>query len=379
MHHYENSRVHCSSGTLLRCLAVMLTALMFSGCGPKKPAKTNGAPSKADKSATTKSTTKQAASNLGPASTKAASPAKAVKPAASATVTTAPPPREDSIALFFADKGSNDFALPTVAKPTTVRATAINAAGSPILDLQPVAGSRLLLIAARPDLSWVKVVPPPTLNGADAATHTFELTFPKAGPHILLFVFHPEGASRVVVPSYVKVGGERKPDTPPGGAQASWKGAGGLLAKLLVPPLIDVCTPVSLASAWTRRGKPVQLEGLRVVARPDKAKGKKLGETASADKASAKTKGAVTTAAPVTYIALQPGAKKVQIFGPDTAKSIPEPPKTASKWPKTTMAQFTPQMPGSIALLAVTRVKGQPVVARFDMVVGGKLPKGGCK
>ncbi|MCO4760683.1 MAG: hypothetical protein KC502_04220 [Myxococcales bacterium] len=286
----------------------------------------------------------------------AAEPKPAVLPP-KATVTT----RADSVALFFGDKGSDEFNLPTEKRPASVRVTPVDRHGTPITSLSDVAGSPLMLIAARRDLSWVEVRAPPKLAQPERATHTFDLTFPQAGAHMLLFAFQPTGAKRVVVPSFVNVQGDAKPEDHAGGAQNTWKGAKGLRAELLSEPLVDVCKPTQFATKWTRKGKPVTLGALTsVAARP--AKGK----------AAAATKGDGAEAPHISYVILRPGLKSPQIIAPGL------PAARLGKLPKETAAGFVPDKPGSAAILAVTRIGGKSVVARFDLVVGGKVPLGGC-
>ncbi len=355
-------------------MVALCAAITSIGCGTKKPAKPAKSPATAAK----------AEPDL-PAAAHPLAPASAAKPIVGPADGPTPPKavvalpvaatvtkREDSVALFFSDAGSADFALPTAGKPSTVRATAIEDGGRPIKALVPVAGSPLILIAARTDLSWVSTLAPAKLNGTDGATHTFAVTFPHAGPHILLFVFQPVGGARVMMPSYVNVKGKRLPDGPPGGAQETWKGPRGLQAKLLGNPLIDVCTPTGIATTWTRRGKPLTLQPL--VADKVDAQAKSAAKPIAHPDVKAVAPPAPTL---VTYVVLRPGLDDVQFVTPPAATDA-NAATVLTKLPKETAAVFVPQATGSTALLAIARVHGEPVVARFDVVVGGELPKGGC-
>ena len=79
----------------------------------------------------------------------------------------------------------------------------------------------------------------------------------------------------------------------------------------------------------------------------------------------------------VTYVVLRPGLENVQFIAPPSLVDA-DAATALTKLPKKTAAVFVPQAKGSTALLAVARVQGKSVVARFDVVVGGELPKGGC-
>lgn len=179
-------------------------------------------------------------------------------PPAPPTPPMAPAP---SVAMYLDAGTGNPADLPTAGKPVKLTVTPINEKGQAIADRDPVQGAEMMIIAVRFDLSWRQVLRADKLTDPARHTHTFKVTFSKAGHHLLYFLFRPKGRPLAAVPIAVTVQGpsqpgEEWPDNQPEYSEGVLRVALRTSTEELKP-----CEPFRLATIWTRKGEPIPLQG----------------------------------------------------------------------------------------------------------------------
>ena len=195
--------------------------------------------------------------------TAAAVPGDATRAVAPAV---APPPSAPSPSASispFIDAGpGNPTGLPEVGKPTKVGARPVNELGRAIVGYEPVFGAQLALVALRYDLSWSTVMLANDLGPDNKFTHQFNMTFPKAGRHVLYFIFQPKGMPVTMVPLDITVQGAAEPGQEWPESLRTFAGPSGLTVALAVDQdVVAPCQPVHVASSWLRKGRQIVLQG----------------------------------------------------------------------------------------------------------------------
>lgn len=163
---------------------------------------------------------------------------------------------------MFLDAGTGNPAdLPTAGKPVKLTVTPINEKGQAIAERDRLLGAEMVIVAVRFDLSWRQVLRADKLTDPSRHTHTFKLTFAKAGHHLLYFLFRPKGRPMAAVPIAVTVHGqtpaaEEWPDFLPEYNESGLRVALRTSVEELKP-----CEPFRVATVWTRKGEPIPLQG----------------------------------------------------------------------------------------------------------------------
>ncbi|MBM4345773.1 MAG: hypothetical protein FJ100_20565 [Deltaproteobacteria bacterium] len=193
-----------------------------------------------------------------PAAAEMADAASPAEPPAPPTPPTAPAP---SVAMFL-DAGTGQPAdLPTAGKPVKLTVTPINEKGQAIADRDPVLGAEVAIVAVRFDLSWRQVLRADKLSDPARHTHTFKLTFAKAGHHLLYFLFRPKGRPLAAVPIAVTVQGQVPPGEEWPDHQLEYSEGGVRVALRTSTEELKPCDPFHVATVWTRKGEPLPLQG----------------------------------------------------------------------------------------------------------------------
>lgn len=188
---------------------------------------------------------------------KAVAAAQPNTPTVAAPVKAEPAPTP-SVALHLSAGQSKAFALPELGRRSRVTVTPVDAAGQPYSDLGLALGARLLMVTMRTDGSWARLLRAEELNVPERHKHQFDLTFERAGAHVMVFAFQPEGAALATVPSYIEVKGDKSgDDTVLTDRQLVYQGERGLEVVLHVAESTRVCQPLIVGSSWRRHGRPV--------------------------------------------------------------------------------------------------------------------------
>ena len=270
-----------------------------------------------------------------------------------------PQPKRYSIALHISSGADKGFKLPFAGKATRIRVTPIRQEdGRPVQELAPVLGAQLVLLVARPDLSWVKVERAEKLDEPDRSTHTFTVRFEQGGSHVLYFLFQEKDGPVTAVPTFLEVQGKSKPRGVRGGRSVRHYGKGLEVGLQITDRDIEVCQTVPIASIWVNKSKPIRLD-------PDGEGGSRVHYIA------------VDTTGGAVAIALPPSGSA----GTATAGSDADEEQGSRADPigdEGTQALFRFEKPGQYGELAIGRSGRKTWLAHFELPVGGSAPADGC-
>ena len=249
--------------------------------------------------------------------------------------------------------------LPTAGEPMAFRLTLRDADGQLVSNLDPLLGGKLLLVAARADLGWSTVLRADEMSDKVRGTHEFRMIFPFSGIHRVWFLFSYQGKTFNEELAFSIAGkpwvGKELPES-----LVEWQDDKGLAARLKVEPAVpQTCEPFLLATAWTRKAKP-----LRMAAEP----------------------GAATT----WYVAIEGGLGEIVTSSAEPPPSNLPGASTESTATKLggdlgTAATLKVSRPGRYRVLAVATppgakagLKDATVVAPFVITVQGTMHENGC-
>ncbi len=249
--------------------------------------------------------------------------------------------------------------LPSVGEPASFRVTLRDAEGQFVSQLDPLLGGKLLLVVARADLGWTVVLRADELSDKNRGTHEFRTVFPLSGIYRMWLTYSYGGQTFTEEVAF-SVTGQTSPSHELPESELAWSGERGLAARLKVEPQTPMtCQPFLLATAWTRKEKP-----LRMTAEPD---------------------------APTTwYVAIEGGLGEIATSTAEPQAADPPAGATESMAQKLggdlgTAATLQVSRPGRYRVLAVATppgakagLKDATVVASFAITVHGELHTGGC-
>ncbi len=195
-----------------------------------------------------------------PTATAAAAPVAASPVVAAVPAKAEEPKRQPSIALHLSSARSKEFAMPERGKKARIQVTPVDSLGRPYSELGDFFGGRLLMVTMRSDGSWARILRTTEFSAPDRGKHRFEMTFNRAGAHVMIFAFKPLDGPLVTVPSYINVTGKGGASIALTERELRYVGTGKLEVALVLPEApIKVCEPVELASSWARKGRPMDL------------------------------------------------------------------------------------------------------------------------
>ena len=271
----------------------------------------------------------------------------------------APPTQQPRVSVDMRSGPELTAGLPTVGEAASFRMTLRDADGQFVSNLDPLFGGKLLFVVARADLGWTTVLRADEMSDKVRGTHDFRMIFPFAGIYRTWFLFSYGGKTYSEEMAFSVEGkpfvGKELPES-----TVQWQDDKGMAARLKIEPAApQTCQPFQLATAWTRKDKP-----LRMSAEPD---------------------------APTTwYIAIEGGLGEIVTSAQE--KQPVDPPKGATESVANkmggdlgTLAALKVTRPGRYRVLAIATPPGAKagqkdatVVASFAITVQGEKHEGGC-
>lgn len=164
-----------------------------------------------------------------------------------------------SVAMFLDAGTGNPADMPTAGKPVKITVTPVDERGRAIADREPVLGAQIALVAVRYDVSWKAIIRAEKLSLPERNSHEFKLTFPKAGHHLLYFLFQPKGKPLATIPIDITVQGRAEPAVDWPEAQDRYDEGPVSVALKTDHGSISACDRVKVATIWTRKGNPQPL------------------------------------------------------------------------------------------------------------------------
>ena len=241
----------------LRTSLAMVALLLAAGCKKEAPA-----PAPQPEAPTPPTAPAPAAA---PTPTDAPAPATPTAlPAAASPTNAQPAAGKPRVSIDLRVGAKMEPGLPKVGEPAAFRLTFLDHAGQTLHDVEPLLGTKVLLVATRADLGWATVLHADELADKEHGKHEFTFAFPFSGIHRLWVVYRLGGhtyTEEIVLTVEGKPWvGQELPDV-----ATTWNNDAGLAATLHMDPKEpQVCQPLLLATSWTRGGKQV-----RMAAEPD--------------------------------------------------------------------------------------------------------------